>query len=370
MTPAETPKKPFQIDALDGLRGFAALLVVFSHTSNVGMHLVPFLDFSGTGKSGVYLFFLLSSFLLSIPLLSKGSALFSPPVMGNYWMRRFLRIYPLYTCYLLAALCSTLVLTRFFNTPNTGVPYSLYPEEFLRNLLLFNTKGVTWSIAVEFKFYFILPVLAYLTTWVGRAGMLATTCFLLALIVAGSIVWPTSEWENNDVRLRYYLPVFLAGILMAVIHRHLLAEGKGHAMIRKSIVLASPIAVAALLVMVPSVHSLLTGSKTDYSAFHRDFLAHTAAWSVVMMAAAHGRGLLASFFNLRFMRFCGALSFSIYLFHMPLISIMKRTSIHPTLCGWVVMIVSVFAAYLSYRFLERPLAGIRWPLKRVASQAS
>lgn len=84
-------EKRYQIDALDGLRGFAALLVVMSHTSNEGMHLIPFLDFRGTGKSGVFLFFLLSSFLLSIPLLAKGSKSFSIPVMTNYWTWRWPR---------------------------------------------------------------------------------------------------------------------------------------------------------------------------------------------------------------------------------------------------------------------------------------
>jgi peptidoglycan/LPS O-acetylase OafA/YrhL len=46
--------------ALNGLRGFAVLIVFFSHISNDNMHIFPNLDFSGIGKSGVYLFFILS----------------------------------------------------------------------------------------------------------------------------------------------------------------------------------------------------------------------------------------------------------------------------------------------------------------------
>lgn len=370
MITARDDKNPFQIEALDGLRGVAALLVVFSHTSNVGMHLFPFLDFRGTGKSGVYLFFLLSSFLLSIPLLSKGSSLFSGQVMGNYWMRRFLRIYPLYTVYLLAACVSTMALTHFFNTPNTGVPYSLYPREFLRNFLLLETKGVTWSIAVEFKFYFILPLLIYLVNRTARAGLIATCAFLMALIIGSSLIWPTSEWVNNDIRLGYYMPVFLAGIMLAVIHRHILAGGPGALAIRKSFLVATPFAMAALLFMMPSVHALITGSNTEYSTFHREFLSHTVAWAVILMAASHGHGMIAAFLRLPFLRICGSLSFSIYLFHMPLISIMKRTELHPMACGWIVMTASLLAAYVSYRFLEHPMARIRWPFKRTISHPS
>ncbi|MCY1298635.1 hypothetical protein D9M70_481290 [compost metagenome] len=53
----EISDKSFQIDALDGLRGLAALIVVLSHTSNLSMFFFPLLDFRGIGKSGVYLFF-------------------------------------------------------------------------------------------------------------------------------------------------------------------------------------------------------------------------------------------------------------------------------------------------------------------------
>ncbi len=360
----EISNKPFQIDSLDGLRGFAALLVVFSHTSYDGMHLIPFLDFRGTGKSGVYLFFLLSSFLLSIPLLFKHATLFTAPVMGNYWMRRFLRIYPLYTAYLLAALVTTLALHHFFNMPETGAPYSLYPQEFLRNFLLLDAKGVTWSIAVEFKFYFILPILVILFHWLRRRGLMITSVVFCLLVLGCSLLWPTSEWVNNDIRLRYYLPIFLSGVYLAVLHDHILTEQPGSDLIRKIFKFLTPVAVLTLLFMTPAVHDVVTGSHTEYSKFHRDFVIHSACWSVILMTATHGGGWISKFLRLRFLRVCGALSFSIYLFHAPLISILKRTDLNGTLCGWIVMLVTLAASYVSFRFLERPMSRIKWPLRQ------
>jgi len=56
-------------DALDGLRGLAVLVVIASHLSNVG--LLPQPGLSGTGKAGVYLFFVLSAFLLTRILLAR-----------------------------------------------------------------------------------------------------------------------------------------------------------------------------------------------------------------------------------------------------------------------------------------------------------
>ena len=362
----EVSNKPFQIDALDGLRGFAALLVVLSHTSNEGMHLFPFLNFSGTGKSGVYLFFLLSSFLLSNPLLAKHAKLFTAPVMGNYWMRRFLRIYPLYTAYLLAAMFSTLALTWFFNMPNVGAPYSLYPREFLRNFLLLDTKGVTWSIAVEFKFYFILPFLVMLFHWLRRIGPVITSIAFCLLVMGCSLLWPTSEWVNNDIRLRYYLPIFLCGVYLAVLHDHILTEQPGSDLIRKIFKFLTPAAVLTLLFMTPAVHDVVTGSHTKYSKFHREFVIHAACWSLILLTATHGGGWVSRFFNLRFLRVCGALSFSLYLFHLPLISILRRTDLNPTLCGWIVLLVSLGTSYVSFRFLERPMSKLKWPSKSQA----
>ena len=50
--------------ALDGLRGFAVLLVLLSHTSNGKAYMLPGFNFSSMGKVGVYLFFVLSAYLL------------------------------------------------------------------------------------------------------------------------------------------------------------------------------------------------------------------------------------------------------------------------------------------------------------------
>jgi peptidoglycan/LPS O-acetylase OafA/YrhL len=328
------------------------------------MHLVPFLDFRGTGKSGVYLFFLLSSFLLSIPLLHKHATLFTAQVMGNYLMRRFLRIYPLYTLYLLAAVVSTLALTTFFMTPNLGIPYSLYPREFLRNFLLLETKGVTWSIAVEFKFYFILPFLVLIFHQLRRRGLRVTSLAFCLLVLACSLLWPTSEWVNNDPRLEFYLPIFLSGVYLAVLHDHITTRSPSADRLKKGIRILTPAALGAILFMTPAVHDWITGSHTDYSKFHRDFVVHAACWSVILMSTVHSGGLLSKFFSHGFLRNCGALSFSIYLFHLPVISILKRTDLNRTLCGWIVMLAALAASYVSFRFIERPMSRLKWPLNR------
>jgi hypothetical protein len=93
---------------LDELRGLAVLIVFLSHTSNPGVYLFPHVDASGIGKSGVYLCFVLSAFLLASPFLQaadSGTALRLEP---SDFGRRFWRIYPLSGGSVLLALIVTL----------------------------------------------------------------------------------------------------------------------------------------------------------------------------------------------------------------------------------------------------------------------
>ena len=88
MLQREITDKRFQVDALDGLRGMAALIVVFAHSSNIGLHLLPGLTAEGMGKSGVFMFFLLSAYLLTLPMLNMGEKIFSQAHLSLYWQRR------------------------------------------------------------------------------------------------------------------------------------------------------------------------------------------------------------------------------------------------------------------------------------------
>jgi peptidoglycan/LPS O-acetylase OafA/YrhL len=69
-----------RIPALDGLRGIAILLVLLGHSSLCGMYLFPGLDLSHLGTYGVYLFFVLSAYLLDYQII-KGSVWI---IVGNH----------------------------------------------------------------------------------------------------------------------------------------------------------------------------------------------------------------------------------------------------------------------------------------------
>ena len=97
-TPTAGLSSPAQISshvpALDGARGLAILLVLLDHASDAHLYLFAGADLNRAGKYGVYLFFVLSSFLLTLPFCA-GRAPTDLRSWLNYGMRRFLRIFPL-----------------------------------------------------------------------------------------------------------------------------------------------------------------------------------------------------------------------------------------------------------------------------------
>lgn len=270
----ELSEKKYQIDSIDGLRGFAALIVILSHTSNSDMFFLPYLDFSGAGKSGVFLFFLLSSFLLTVPLLNKGRDIFTFKVMSNYWQRRFFRIFPLYSLYLLLAVISTWLISVFFNIKNFGVPFALDWYGFLSHLLLLEGKGLTWSIAVEFKFYFILPVLVFAIVLVSSSGKLITVFFLFILLGLSQVLLPQSLSVQNDIRLLPYMPIFIIGVLLAFLQHSLNKKAGENFEIYKYL---GYLGVLGIIAMLPSVASIFAGQLPN-DVFHKQFIAYALFW--------------------------------------------------------------------------------------------
>lgn len=157
---------------LNGLRFFAALLVIIEHVELVKFKYLDMDYFQlfrnrGTGELGVVMFFVLSGFLITYLLLVEKDKTKKISIKGFY-MRRILRIWPLY--YFLVFL-SFFVLRNipFFDIISTESIFTL--ENFLLylfilpNVVLFGLDsampylGITWSIGVEEQFYIIWPVL-------------------------------------------------------------------------------------------------------------------------------------------------------------------------------------------------------------------
>ena len=359
----EISDKEFQMDSLDGLRGFAALIVVFSHTSNADMFFAPFLDLRGTGKSGVFLFFLLSSFLLTLPLLRKGKEVLTFPVMSHYWQRRFFRIYPLYTLYLLLALISTWGIAAVLGKSGVGIPFSLDWHGFINHLLLQEGEGVTWSIAVEFKFYFILPVFVLAIVFVRSYGMVSIILFFSVLLLLSQVVSPQDLSLKNDARLLPYMPIFIIGMFLAVLQDYTNSKAGKIKHLTSIYRYLGYVGVAGVILMTPLFFSLF-GEKIPDDYFHKQFILYTIFWSFILLSSVNVPGFIQQFFTLPIFRFYGALSFSLYLFHVIFINIFNSLELNGYISAWLVLLASTGSAYISFKLLEYPASKYKLDRKR------
>ncbi len=347
-----------QLDALDGLRGFAVLMVILAHTGNAGFHLLPPLDFSGAGHVGVFLFFGLSAFLLTNAFAVHGDASFSRTSLLRYFERRFLRIYPLYFLYVTAAVLSTWLLTNINGGKPTGIPMAMSESEYLRQIFMVEGKGITWSIPVEFHYYFMLPFVAYAYCKLCKCRIVPVIALTTLALVAISMLRPLQDAASLR-SVVYHLPVFLLGSVSAVLHqRWINSSWTNRVQPRVILEWFGIAALIAAMLMTPSILKMLSLS----GAFkpHRQFLLFAILWAVVIFATIHGNGYLGRLFRISWLRYLGFISFSAYLFHPVFISALAKTGLSeklgPAISGWMVLLLTVISAYASFLIVEKPIS--------------
>lgn len=340
-------------DALDGLRGLAVLVVIASHLSLLGFGLVPGLPLGGIGKSGVYLFFVLSAFLLTRMLLERTPAQFADAgLWAAYAVRRVLRIWPLYL----------VVLFLSWGLTSAGVGswhFQIDTGALLRHLALREGQSVLWSIPVEFKFYLWLPLMALaLATMAHRRWPWAVQAVvvLLALVLA-TWLWPPAQTGRNDVRLGPYLVLFLCGGAAAALDRGI---GRSSKPVRWG--LAGILAIVAVAASIPEAWSAISGTPVDLQLNHTWFLFFGVVWATLLLSVLHGPAWLRAPFASAPMRLLGVVSFSAYLWHMPVLFGMRALGVQAwPLAGWWVLAGAILVAMASFLVIERPWRDMRLP---------
>jgi|GEM_PF-623965 len=377
----EVSNQKLYVHALDGLRGLAVLMVFLSHTSLSGHRALPFVNFAGTGKMGVFLFFILSSFLLTYPFLIKQEKSFERNALINFSYRRFFRIYPLFVLYLCVALLTSYVLPNYLHRPESGIPFYLTPFEFLQHVLLQQGKGVTWSILVEFRYYFVLPLLAYVYAVLFRGDFWKSLVCTIGLIGLSQWWLPQSEALNNDMRLLPYAPVMLTGTMLAVFQYNYKTRWEVPSWAPKLQAVLGWIAMGLLLLSVPSVWYMVVGGTTEctgsiealkpfleqhcHKVFHHRFIESSFLWGVVLLGAVNGQGRLQRFFEWQPLRYLGWISFSFYLWHPCILMVLRNVTlpVPNEVVFWAMLGVTTVISHVSYKLIELPSSKLKYQPK-------
>jgi peptidoglycan/LPS O-acetylase OafA/YrhL len=345
-----------KLAAMDGVRGVAVLTVFLSHSSGREQALAPWLHFQGIGHLGVYLFFVLSGFLLAHTLFRRRQS------AGEFYVRRFFRIFPLYALVVTAVFCvqqSTGALDlRFLHVKDGGTG-------FLRHLTFLQGDSVFWTIAAEFQFYFVMPFLvAALVRWERPAAIL---CAFAAVGYGAwylAIVW---HWLPGLPALKLariahsgqFVDVFLCGVLAAWAHESR-SVGDWFTLQRRWL---EPSLV--ILAVVVAFGSLAAVSKAflwwGHPAFGiRDFsLGYGVVFALLLLATLHGYRPFERVLMLGLLRLAGVIAFGWYLLHFPVFQLVDRLFADTPLDLGAVKFCASFALCIvvgiaTYLLVEKP----------------
>lgn len=316
---------------LYGLRGWAVLFVIFSHASNRGIHLLS-LDFSGSGRYGVFLFFVLSAFLLSWQFLQKGNV--TADNVKQYLRRRFYRIYPLFIVAMLV----------FVSLYLAGIEIiKIDVEDFLKLLFLIDDRPLFWTIVVEFQFYLILPMLVFylllLKTKTQRI-ILLTFLFIISAI--------RIEPKYSGVVIEF-LPVFLAGVLAAAIYHGREAATKRF-WIGNTLILIS---FSVFFITIPALYEVIAGNDIENNFFHEQFALYALASATLVISVLSVKRHII--FDNKVIVFLGKISFSAYLFHLIPLYFVSHYLGEKEWAFIVYFALTVGLSYCSYKYIEMPL---------------
>jgi peptidoglycan/LPS O-acetylase OafA/YrhL len=335
-----------RIPQLDAVRG-VAILVVMVHNLSPRYPLFHLQQLSSNGWMGVDLFFVLSGFLITGILVDTKQ---SEAYFRNFYVRRCLRIWPLYY----SLLFFMFVVVRFLNPRQfhtvlqQSSPWWAFPL-FLQNFLLpISTNaagplGVTWSLAIEEQFYLVWPLVV----------RFCSRTQLRRLAVVEICISPALRYCLSLHHVDLYTNVFcrldglMAGALLALLVR---SDNFVPSKFLKGAWILLGIA-APLAFVAEALHA-------RWIVF--SFTAPASA-SFIYISLFSPRKWLQMLMNNRFLIYTGTISYGLYLLH-KIPSGMAETfhlERYPILPLPIILFASYAIAALSWNLLERPFLSLK-----------
>jgi peptidoglycan/LPS O-acetylase OafA/YrhL len=344
---------------IEGMRAIAVGLVLLYHGYGK--------PFNG-GFVGVDVFFVISGFLITSLLLHE-QIKDGRISIGRFYARRVRRILPASTLTVLATMVAGYYLLGFISGNEiatdakwtavfaANIHFALLGTDYLGSQLPPSPLQHMWSLGVEEQFYLVWPSLFLLLVVIGRLskrrnvfGVLATS---LLVIIGASLAWSVIQTLSNAT-WAYFSPLTRAwelalGALIAVV---------GPAVSR---VPTWVYQVAALLGLAGIIVSALTlRSSMPYPGWA---VAIPVLSSALLIGAGCGnpQTVIGRALSVRAMQWLGARSYSLYLWHWPILMIAAQYAGHH-LSTWQnsgLLLAAVAASAITFRLVENPVRNSR-----------
>ena len=337
--------------SLDGIRAIAILGVLWHHT----MQPVARLPLSARGFLGVDLFFVMSGFLI-VTLLLREQDRNGDISLKKFYMRRTLRIFPVYYAVLAVLLVAFGVVFRGSETASEymmAMPFYLtYTSNFIREETLL---AVAWSLATEEQFYLVWPPLE---KWLSRYLLPIMVGLLVINQLINFRVILAAQHARLEVLQSTFTPILLGVVLAHALHSKDWYD-------RLAGLFANRWAtVVSFVVMLLVINFQPLGA--DISGFPR-LLIHLIMTVFLAACVLNEQHALAPVFQWSPFVRIGQISYGMYLFHMFVVAmsaaVLSRIGLSQPIFLFVATLIgTVIVAELSFRFYEKPFLRLkgRW----------
>jgi peptidoglycan/LPS O-acetylase OafA/YrhL len=343
--------------ALDGVRGTAILMVFIFHfgggtqSTNRAVQLIGWSV--RAGWSGVTLFFVLSGFLISGLLWDARDA---ERVLQNFYLRRILRIFPLYYAALLLVFLTAVAAGHGLESLSHLWKFALYLQNVPGVGDTGNDSGSFlwlshfWSLAVEEQFYLIWPFLLLRVKDLEQAKKLCIAVFLFSFLFR--LTAPQAYFESLMARC----DALAVGAYLAMCFR----QPEIWANIQRLSRFAAPVLFAGFVCLALRTGTFWDTNELIYIWGH----ACVALFYGTFLVLAMGQGVTHSAMLAAPLRRIGTISYGIYVFHVLFIEKFRWIALHlaphasrntkACLDAIVAGVLSYGLASLSYRYFETP----------------
>ena len=352
-------KKRRYITGLDGIRAIAVIMVLAYHLK---------LALFKSGFLGVTVFFVLSGYLITGILISEVEEEGTID-LKNFWLRRIRRLVP--------AVMSMAVVIIFVSAVVNKIIFTKGCKDFLASVLGFNNwwqifnkvsyfeaAGVPspfthcWSLAIETQFYLIYPLILLgiyklvKSRGEGRAkrGLLFAGVTLLLALISVILMIVLFDPQQDASRAYYGTDTrafsLLFGALLAILWEYRMVPRRLSASV--NMVLGS-VSFAVLLVMTIAIN----GSSNFW--YRGGQFVGTILTVLVIYTVSGRKTWLSRFLSNPVLKWIGDRSYSIYLWHYPIILLISKGIKASWWITLIEIVLSVVLAELSYRFIETPI---------------
>lgn len=352
-------KKRRYITGLDGIRAIAVIMVLADHLK---------LALFKSGFLGVTVFFVLSGYLITGILISEVEEEGTID-LKNFWLRRIRRLVP--------AVMSMAVVIIFVSAVVNRIIFTKGCKDFLASVLGFNNwwqifnkvsyfeaAGVPspfthcWSLAIETQFYLIYPLILLgiyklvKSREEGRAkrGLLFAGVTLMLALISVILMIVLFDPQQDASRVYYGTDTrafsLLFGALLAILWDYRMVPRRLSASV--NMVLGS-VSFAVLLVMTIAIN----GSSNFW--YRGGQFVGTILTVLVIYTVLGRKTWLSRFLSNPVLKWIGDRSYSIYLWHYPIILLISKGIKASWWITLIEIVLSVVLAELSYRFIETPI---------------